>query len=149
MNQPHTSPAVPAQHDAGDSGRVVLDTAKANRAALLTSYLDACRNLGITPDAEMKAELDAMTSYYCIDPADDAVVIEVSSDPGNLGSYAEEEPPALAGMTVEGLIHVTLTFGEGGKPSIGIQNLTEEDLPVLVHNSEAAGSLYDGVVTVS
>jgi hypothetical protein len=144
--QTQTSPAIPAQTDADKDGKAVLDTAKANRAALLSSYLSVCHNLRITPEAELKAELEAMTSYYCIDPADDAVVIEVASDPGTLGSYTEEQPPSLAGMTVEGLIHVTLTFQEGGKPSIGIQNPSKADLPTLVHNSEAAGSLYDGVI---
>jgi hypothetical protein len=52
-------------------------------------------------------------------------------------------------MTVDGLIHVTLTFRGEGTPVIGIQNLSEEDLPVLVENSEAAGHLYGGVVPVS
>ena len=149
MAQSQTTTVVPAQTAANDDDQVVRDTAKANRAALLTAYLSACSNLRIAPEAELKAELESMTSYYCIDPADDAVVIEAASDPGTLGSYTEEESPALAGMTVEGLIHVTLTFQEGGKPSIGIQNLTDEDLPVFVHNSESAGSLYDGVVTRS
>lgn len=144
------------------AGKAVLDTVKANRAWALASYIDACDNLGITPDPAMKAELEAMTDFYSVDdpaeePAADQVHIEVASYPGTLGSYGEgvaegddiEQVPALAGMTVEGLIHVTLTFRGEGTLVIGIQNLSEEDLPVLVENSEAAGHLYDGVVPVS
>jgi hypothetical protein len=92
VTQPQTSPDMPAQNNA--DGVSVLDTAKANRAWALASYLDACDNLGIAPDPAMKAELEAMTSYYCVadtadDTADDQVLIEVASYPGTLGSYGE------------------------------------------------------------
>lgn len=151
-HSPNLSFAPPAE-----TRQVKADTRLANRGSALCSYLDACRNLSKVPEPELVAELEAMTNYYRIDPTDDAVLIEVASSPGTLGSYGEgaiydedsKDAPVLAGMTVEGLIHVTLTYREDGLPVIGLQNLTESDFGVVVENSEAAGHLYRGVIPCS
>ena len=96
MAQSQTTTVVPAQTAANDDDQVVRDTAKANRAALLTAYLSACSNLRIAPEAELKAELESMTSYYCIDPADDALYAGTHHGLVRISRSSSRPPPTRA-----------------------------------------------------
>lgn len=125
-----------------------VDTVRANRAAALATYLNACRNVGAVPDPEMLEEHGRLTGYVEVDPKDDNLVLEAQIEPGTLGWDRGEREPATGTLIANGMLSVALTFRGDGLPTVVIENLHEAELLVAVEDG-SDHRLYHGLIDQS
>ena len=127
-----------------------IDTRRANRAAALATYLNACRNVGTVPEPELLLEHGQLSDYLEINPSDDHLVIEAQVEPGTLGNGdgTTGREPAAATLIANGMLAVELTFRGDGMPTVVIENLHEAELLVAVEDGNAH-RLYRGLVDPS
>lgn len=113
-----------------------VNSERANRAAALATYLNACRNVGAMPDPDLLEEHGLLTGYAEIDPADDHLVIEAQVEPGTLGNGdgTTGREPATASLIANGMLAVELTFRGDGMPTVVIENLHEDELLLVVED---------------
>jgi hypothetical protein len=124
-----------------------IDTHRANRAAALATYLNACRNVGAVPGPELLVEHGQLTDYTEIDPADDRLVIEAQVEPGTLGNGdgTRGRESASATLIANGMLAVALTYRGDGMPTVVIENLHEDALLVVVEDGNDH-RLFNGLV---
>jgi hypothetical protein len=122
------------------------DTMRANRAAALASYLNACRNVGTVPDPALLAEHGTLTGYTEIDVMDDYLVIEAQVDPDTLGwTRADRREPASATLIANGMLAVSLTFRGVGMPTVVLENL-HNDRMLVVDDDSTDRRLFSGAI---
>lgn len=143
-----TSPIVAPEPAA--TAAVHRDTVRANRAAALASYLNACRNVGAVPDPELLVEHGQLADYTEIDPGDDHLVIEAQVEPGTLGNGdgTTGREPAAATLIANGMLAVELTFRGDGMPTVVIENLHEDELLVVVEDGNDQ-RLFGGLIAAA
>ncbi|MEX5307557.1 hypothetical protein RF644_17570 [Kocuria sp. CPCC 205258] len=126
------------------------DTVRANRAAALASYLNACHNVGVVPEPELLVEHGQLTDYTEIDPAQDHLVIEAQVEPGTLGNGdgTTGREPATASLVANGMLAVELTFRGDGMPTVVIENLHEDELLIVVEDGNDQ-RLFGGLIDPS
>lgn len=124
-----------------------IDSDRANRAAALASYLNACRNVGAVPDPQLLLEHGQLTDYVEVDPAEDHLIIEAQVEPGALGNSdgTTGREPAAATLIANGMLAVALTFRGDGMPTVVIENLHDAQLLVQVEDG-ADQTLYRGLI---
>lgn len=113
-----------------------IDTHRANRAAALATYLNACRNVGTVPDPDLLLEHDQLAGYLEINPAEDRLVIEAQVEPGTLGNGdgTTGRGSAAGTLIANGMLAAALTFRGDGMPTVVIENLHEDELLVTIED---------------
>lgn len=125
-----------------------IDPHRANHAATLATYLNACHNDDTVPDPDLLLEHGQFTDYTEIDVADDQLVIEAQIEPGTLGWDRGARVPATGTLIANGMIAVSLTFRGDWLPTVVVENLHEAELLVAVEDGNAH-RLYHGFVDQS